>query len=35
MQFIFMVGKSEHKRKHGRGWHRWEDNMKIDLIETG
>jgi hypothetical protein len=31
---FFMIGKPEQKRKHGRGRHRWEDNMKMDLKET-
>jgi len=35
MQFMFIVGKHEHKRKHHTGWHRCEDNMKIDFTETG
>jgi hypothetical protein len=26
-----LVGKPERKRPPGRPWHRWEDNIKIDL----
>jgi hypothetical protein len=28
-----MVGKTERKRPLGRLWHRWEDNIEIDLQE--
>jgi hypothetical protein len=29
------VGKSEEKRPLGRPRHRWEDNIKMDLVEMG
>ena len=29
------VGKPEGKRPLGRPWHRWEDNIKMDLQEVG
>jgi len=28
-----LVGKPEGKRRLGRPYHRWEDNMKIDIEE--
>jgi len=28
------VGKPEGKRPFGRPWHRWEDNIKMDLQEV-
>jgi hypothetical protein len=28
-----MVGTSKRKRPHGRSWHRWEDNITVDLRE--
>jgi hypothetical protein len=30
-----LVGKAEGKRPTGRDGRRWEDNIKIDLIEIG
>jgi hypothetical protein len=30
-----LVGKPEGKRKLGRPRHRWIDNIKVDLLETG
>ena len=30
-----LVGKPEGKRPLGRCWHRWEDNIKMDLQEVG
>jgi len=30
-----LMGKLERKSPLGRTWHRWEDNIKIDLIEMG
>jgi hypothetical protein len=30
-----LVGKQERKRPLGRHRHRWEDNIKMGLIETG
>jgi hypothetical protein len=30
-----LVGKSDGKRPLGRPWHRWEDNIKMDLQEFG
>jgi len=30
-----LVGKGEGKRPLGRPWHRWEDNIKMDLQEVG
>jgi len=29
------VGKPEGKRPLGRSRHRWEDNIKMDLLEVG
>jgi hypothetical protein len=29
------MGKPEGKRQLGRTWHKWEDNVKVDLKETG
>jgi len=29
------MGKPEGKRSFGRPWHRWEDNIKMDLQEVG
>jgi hypothetical protein len=29
------VGKPEGKKTLGRPWHRWEDNIKMDLQEMG
>jgi hypothetical protein len=33
-QQIF-VGKTEGKRPLGRRWRRWDDNIKMDVRETG
>jgi hypothetical protein len=30
-----LVGRPEGKRPMGRPWHRWEDNIKMDLREIG
>jgi hypothetical protein len=30
-----LVGKPEGTRPLGRPWHRWEDNIKMDLQEVG
>jgi hypothetical protein len=30
-----LVGKPVRKRPLGRHWHRWEDNIKMYLTETG
>ena len=30
-----LVGKPERKRPLERPWHRWEDNIKMDLQEVG
>jgi hypothetical protein len=30
-----LVGKPEGKRPLGRPWHRWEDNIQMDLREVG
>jgi hypothetical protein len=30
-----LVGKPEGKRPLGRIWHRWEDNIRMDLQEVG
>jgi hypothetical protein len=30
-----LVGRPKGKRPRGRPWHRWEDNIKLDLRETG
>ena len=30
-----LMGKSEVKRQLGRPWHRWEENIKINLQEVG
>jgi hypothetical protein len=32
---LILVGKPDGKRPLGRPRHRWEDNIKIDLRETG
>ena len=29
------MGKPEGKRPPGRHWHKWEDNIKMDLQEEG
>ena len=33
--FGVLVGKSEGKRPLERPWHRWEDNIKMDLQAVG
>jgi hypothetical protein len=33
--YRILVGRSESKRPLGRPRHRWEDNIKLDLRETG
>jgi hypothetical protein len=33
--YKILVGKPEGKRPLGRPWHRWEDNIKMDLKEIG
>jgi hypothetical protein len=33
--YRLLVGKSEGKRPLGRPRHRWTDNIKMDLLETG
>jgi len=33
--YSVLVGKPEGKRPLGRHWHRWEDNIKMDLQEVG
>jgi len=33
--YKILVGKPEGKKPHGRRRHRWEDNIKMDLKETG
>jgi len=30
-----LVGKPQRMRPFGRSWHRWEDNIKMDLKEVG
>jgi hypothetical protein len=30
--YRFLVGKPERKIPLGRPWHRWEDNIKMDLL---
>ena len=30
-----LVGKPERKRPFGRPRHRWEDNIKMDLLDVG
>jgi hypothetical protein len=32
--YMVLVGKSEGKRPLGRPRHRWEDNIKMDLLEV-
>jgi len=31
---MILVGKHEGKRPLGRSWHRWEDNIKMDLRDV-
>jgi hypothetical protein len=33
--YSILIGKSEGKRPLGKHRHRWEDNIRIDLRETG
>jgi hypothetical protein len=33
--YSILVGKSEGKRPVGRLRHRWEDNIRMDLMEIG
>jgi hypothetical protein len=33
--YRILVGKPERKRPFGRPWHRWEDNIKINLQKMG
>jgi hypothetical protein len=33
--YRFLVGKPERKRPLGRPRRRWEDNIKVDLLEVG
>jgi hypothetical protein len=33
--YSIMVANPEGKRPHGSPRHRWEDNIKMDLAETG
>jgi hypothetical protein len=33
--YTILVGKLEWKRPLGKSRHRWQDNIKIDLRETG
>jgi hypothetical protein len=35
MRTVFWFGKPEGKRRLGRPRRRWEDNVKIDLMEIG
>ena len=35
MLFPFLTAKPTGKRLLGRPWRRWEDNIKMDLKETG
>jgi hypothetical protein len=32
---MILVGTPEARRPLGRPWHRWEDNIKMDLQELG
>jgi hypothetical protein len=34
-QYKNFIGKPEGKRPLGRSWRRWEDNIGMDLRETG
>jgi hypothetical protein len=29
--YRILVGKPDRKKPHGRPWHRWDDNIKMDL----
>jgi hypothetical protein len=33
--YSILVGNPEGKRPPARPWHRWEDNIKMDLQEVG
>jgi len=33
--YRFLIGRPEGKRQLGRPRHMWEDNIKVDLRETG
>jgi hypothetical protein len=33
--YKILVGKPEGKRRLGRPWHRWDENIKMDLQELG
>jgi hypothetical protein len=33
--YSVLVGKPERKRPLGRPWHRWEDNIQMDIQEVG
>jgi hypothetical protein len=33
--YRILVGKHEGKRPFGRSRHRWEDNIRVDIKETG
>jgi hypothetical protein len=33
--YMVLVGKPEAKRPRARPWHRWDDNIKIELQEVG
>jgi hypothetical protein len=35
MHTLFLVGKPEEKRPFGRPRCKWEDNIRIDLVEIG
>jgi hypothetical protein len=35
VSYGILVGKPEGKRVLGRLWHRWEDNIRIELQEMG
>jgi hypothetical protein len=33
--YTVLVGKAEGKRPLGRPWHRWENGIRMDLVEIG
>jgi hypothetical protein len=33
--YYIFIGKLGGKRPLGRPWHKWEDNIRMDLRETG
>jgi hypothetical protein len=33
--YSILVGRPEGRRQLGRPWCRWEDNIKMDLLEVG